>query len=39
MGWESVRAWVHQADIDAGAVRGVTSEDRAKMKALEQEVR
>ncbi len=38
-GVESVRAWVRQADIDDGATPGVTSEDRTKIKALEQEVR
>ena len=30
---------MRQADIDHGAVPGATSEDRAKIKALEQEVR
>ena len=38
-GVESVRAWVRQADIDDGATPGVTTEDRARVKALEQEVR
>ena len=36
-GVESVRAWVHQADIDEGAKPGVTSEQAERIKALEQE--
>jgi transposase len=38
-GVESVRRWVKQADIDEGAVPGVTSEETASVKELEQEVR
>jgi transposase-like protein len=38
-GTESVRAWVHQADIDDGLSAGTTSEDSERIKALEQEVR
>ena len=38
-GVESVRAWVRQADVDDGSVRGVSSGERARIKALEQEVR
>ncbi len=38
-GVESVRSWVKQADIDEGAVAGVTSEETARVKELEQEVR
>jgi transposase len=38
-GTESVRLWVKQADIDDGAAPGVSTEDSAKVKALEQEVR
>ena len=38
-GVESVRVWVRRADIDDGAVPGVTTEDRARVKALDQEVR
>ena len=38
-GTESVRLWVKQADIDDGAAPGVSTEDSARMKALEQEVR
>ena len=36
-GVESVRAWMHQADIDEGAKPGVTSEQAERIKALEQE--
>ena len=38
-GEESVRAWVRQADVDAGAAPGVTTADRQRIKELEQEVR
>ena len=38
-GVESVRSWVKQADIDEGAVPGVTSEESDRVRALEQEVR
>lgn len=38
-GVESVRAWVKQADIDDGAAPGVSTEESARVKALEQEVR
>jgi transposase len=38
-GVESVRSWVDQADIDAGSKAGVTTDDAARMKALEQENR
>jgi len=36
---ESVRLWVKQADIDDGVVPGVTTDEAARVKALEQEVR
>ena len=39
IGTESLRKWVAQADIDAGARAGLSTEDAARMKALEQEVR
>ncbi len=38
-GVESVRNWVNQADIDEGIRAGTTTEDAAKIKELEQEVR
>src|SRR6476619_2677617 len=38
-GVETVRKWVNQADVDAGDRPGVTSEDNAKIRRLEQEVR
>jgi transposase-like protein len=38
-GTESVRKWVAQADVDAGAKAGVSSEEAARVKALEQEVK
>jgi len=39
IGVESLRSWVKQAEIDAGAKPGVTSEEAARIKALEQENR
>jgi transposase len=38
-GTESVRSWVKQADIDDGVEPGVTTEEAARVKALEQENR
>ncbi|CAN5681368.1 transposase [soil metagenome] len=38
-GVETVRKWVKQADVDAGERPGVSSEDNAKIRRLEQEVR
>lgn len=38
-GVESVRSWVKQADIDDGHVSGTSTEDAARIKALEQENR
>lgn len=38
-GVESVRAWVRQADIDAGEASGTTTAQSEREKALEQEVR
>lgn len=38
-GVESVRAWVRQADIDAGNTPGTSTQDAARIKALEQENR
>ena len=39
IGVESLRSWVRQADIDAGVVAGTTSEDAARIKELEQELK
>jgi transposase len=39
IGVESLRLWVRQAEIDDGVKQGVTSEDAARIKALEQENR
>jgi transposase len=36
-GVESVRLWVKQADVDSGEAAGMSTADRAKIKALEQE--
>lgn len=38
-GVESVRTWVHHADIDDGFSPGVSTRDAARIKELEQEVR
>ena len=38
-GVESVRAWVRQADVDEGARPGTSSDEAARVKALEQEVK
>lgn len=38
-GVESVRLWVKQADIDEGLDAGVSTDEAARVKALEQEVR
>jgi transposase-like protein len=38
-GVETVRKWVKQADVDAGERPGTTTEDNAKIRRLEQEVR
>ena len=38
-GVESVRMWVRQADIDEGVTPGLTSQDAARIKQLEQENR
>ena len=38
-GVETVRKWVKQADIDDGERPGTTTEDNAKIRRLEQEVR
>ncbi len=38
-GVESVRSWVRRADIDDGVTAGVTSDQAARVKVLEQENR
>ena len=35
---EALRNWVKRAEIDAGRVSGVTSEDRSLIKVLEREI-
>ena len=37
-GVESVRSWVQQAETDQGQRAGTSTEDRARIKALEQEI-
>jgi transposase-like protein len=38
-GVESVRSWVNQADIDEGHAPGVTTDEAARVRELEQEIR
>ena len=38
-GVESLRTWVKQAEVDAGEQPGTTTEDDARLRVLEQEVR
>ena len=38
-GVESVRSWVHQAEIEKGQRAGLSSDDTERIKALEQEIR
>ena len=38
-GIESVRSWVRQADVDEGLAVGTTSDESARIKALDQENR
>src|SRR3954451_10629748 len=38
-GVETGRKWVNQADVDDGARPGVTTQENAKIRRLEQEVR
>src|SRR6056297_1440439 len=39
IGVESLRSWVKQAEIDDGVKPGVTSEEAARIKELEQELK
>ena len=36
---EALRTWVRRTQVDAGEKRGMTSDERARMKELEKEVR
>ena len=39
VGKESLRAWVKQADIDAGSRSGVTTDEQARLSELEREIK
>ena len=39
IGTESLRNWVHQSEVDAGARSGISTEERLRVAQLEREVR
>jgi transposase len=39
IGKESLRAWVKQADVDAGCRPGMTTDEQAKLSELEREIK
>jgi transposase len=39
VGTESLRSWVHQAEVDGGTRPGTTTADQQRIKELEREVR
>lgn len=37
--WETLRVWVRRAEVDGGQRPGLTTDERARMRDLEREVR